>query len=107
MARILRTAIFLLKDFNMLLVYSCQERFLSIVNPRHLHDDLNSINFSPYFKGTNGPMNLCLDNNKASDLVSWAISLLAPHQLSAVARGGAGGARAPPVFFLKSKNRPV
>ena len=26
---------------------------------------------------------------------------------SAVARGGAGGARAPPVFFLKSKNRPV
>ena len=28
-------------------------------------------------------------------------------QHSAVARGGAGGARAPPVFFLKSKNRPV
>ena len=27
--------------------------------------------------------------------------------VSAVARGGAGGARAPPVFFLKSKNRPV
>ena len=27
--------------------------------------------------------------------------------LSAVARGGAGGARAPPVFCLKSKNRPV
>ena len=26
---------------------------------------------------------------------------------SAVARGGAGGGRAPPVFFLKSKNRPV
>ena len=26
---------------------------------------------------------------------------------SAVARGGAGGARAPPVFFLESKNRPV
>ena len=26
---------------------------------------------------------------------------------SAVARGGARGARAPPVFFLKSKNRPV
>ena len=26
---------------------------------------------------------------------------------SAVARGGAGGACAPPVFFLKSKNRPV
>ena len=25
---------------------------------------------------------------------------------SAVAREGAGGARAPPVFFLKSKNRP-
>ena len=27
--------------------------------------------------------------------------------ISAVARGGAGGARAPPVFSLKSKNRPV
>jgi len=27
--------------------------------------------------------------------------------LSAVARGGAGGARAPPVFSLKSKNRPL
>ena len=26
---------------------------------------------------------------------------------SAVARGGAGGARAPPVFFLECKNRPV
>ena len=26
---------------------------------------------------------------------------------SAVARGGARGARAPPVFYLKSKNRPV
>ena len=26
---------------------------------------------------------------------------------SAVARGGAGGARAPPVFFLESKSRPV
>ena len=26
---------------------------------------------------------------------------------SAVARGGAGGARAPPVFSLKSKKRPV
>ena len=26
---------------------------------------------------------------------------------SAVARGGAGGARAPPVFFLKGKNWPV
>ena len=26
---------------------------------------------------------------------------------SAVARGGTGGAHAPPVFFLKSKNRPV
>ena len=26
---------------------------------------------------------------------------------SAVARGGAGGARAPPVFYLKSKNRPT
>ena len=26
---------------------------------------------------------------------------------SAVTRGGAGGARAPSVFFLKSKNRPV
>ena len=26
---------------------------------------------------------------------------------SAVARGGAGGARAPPVFLLESKNRPV
>ena len=26
---------------------------------------------------------------------------------SAVARGGAGGTRAPPVFFLESKNRPV
>ena len=26
---------------------------------------------------------------------------------SAVARGGAGGARAPPVFLLKGKNRPV
>ena len=26
---------------------------------------------------------------------------------SAVARGGAGGARAAPVFSLKSKNRPV
>ena len=26
---------------------------------------------------------------------------------SVVARGGARGARAPPVFFLKSKNRPV
>ena len=26
---------------------------------------------------------------------------------SAVARGGAGGARAPQFFFLKSKNRPV
>jgi len=26
---------------------------------------------------------------------------------SAVARGGAGGARAPPVFNLKGKNRPV
>ena len=30
-----------------------------------------------------------------------------PPKGSAVARGGAGGARAPPVFFLKSKNRPV
>ena len=67
---LLRTAIFLLKDFNRLLVCSCQERLLSIVTPRHLHDDLNSINFSPYFKGNNGPVNLCLDNNKASDLVS-------------------------------------
>ena len=28
-------------------------------------------------------------------------------EFSAVARGGARGARAPPVFFLKSKNRPV
>ena len=28
-------------------------------------------------------------------------------RVSAVARGGAGGARAPPVFFLESKNRPV
>ena len=28
-------------------------------------------------------------------------------QYSAVARGGAGGARGPPSFFLKSKNRPV
>ena len=65
-----RTAIFLLKDFNRLLVCSCQERLLSIVIPRHLHDDLNSINFSPNFKGSNGPMNLYLDNNKASDLVS-------------------------------------
>ena len=65
---ILRTAIFLLKDFNRLLVWSCQERLLAIVTPRH--DDLNSINFAPYFKGSNGPMNLCLDNNKASDLVS-------------------------------------
>ena len=27
--------------------------------------------------------------------------------LSAVARGGAGGAHAPPVFLLESKNRPV
>ena len=26
---------------------------------------------------------------------------------SAVARGGTGGARAPPVFYLKSKNRPT
>ena len=65
---ILRTAIFLLKDFNRLLVWSCQERLLSIVTPRH--DDLNSINFSPYFKGSNGPMNLYIDNNKASDLAS-------------------------------------
>ena len=71
MARILlRTAIFLLKDFNRLLVCSCQERLLSIVTPKHLHDDLNSINCSPYFYGNNGLMNLCLDNNKASDLVS-------------------------------------
>ena len=29
------------------------------------------------------------------------------YRLSAVARGGAGGARAPQFFFLKSKNRPV
>ena len=27
--------------------------------------------------------------------------------ISAVARGGAGGARAPSVFYLKSKNRPT
>lgn len=66
----MRTAIFLLKDFNRLLVCSGQERLLSIFTPRHLHDDLNTINFPPYFKGSNGPMNLCLDNNKASDLVS-------------------------------------
>ena len=36
---LLRTAIFLLKDFNRLLVCSCQERLLSIVTPRHLYDD--------------------------------------------------------------------
>jgi len=37
-----------------------------------------------------------------------AITSLELHALgSAVARGGAGGARAPPVFFLESKNRPV
>ena len=46
---LLRTAVFLLKDFNRLLVCSCQETLLSIVTPRHLQDDFNSINFSPYF----------------------------------------------------------
>ena len=48
----LKTAIFLLKDFNRLLVCSCQERLLSIITPIHLHDDLNSINldyFNYYF----------------------------------------------------------
>ena len=40
---VLRTAIFLLKDFNRLLVCYCQEHLLSIVTPRHLNDDLNSI----------------------------------------------------------------
>jgi len=33
--------------------------------------------------------------------------ILTANQISAVARGGAGGARAPPVFFPKSKNRPA
>ena len=41
---LLRTAIFLVKDFNRLLVCSCQKRLLSIVNPKHFHHDLNSIN---------------------------------------------------------------
>ena len=37
--------------------------------------------------------------------VIWSSPLSDHH--SAVARGGAGGSRAPPVFYLKSKNRPT
>ena len=45
----------------------------------------------------------------SKDVQKYALSvrLLTMVFCSAVARGGAGGARAPSVFFLKSKNRPV
>ena len=54
-----------------------------------------------------------IDKSSLLFKIGWASAdnvnfLTKPHFIySAVARGGAGGARSPPVFFLKSKNRPV
>ena len=54
---------------------------------------------------------ICVVTHFVFDHVSGAETELILQSLdpnnSAVARGGARGARAPPVFFLKSKNRPV
>jgi len=59
---LLRTAIFLLKDFRRRSLCSCQECLQ--IFPRHLADDLKLIIFLPYFSGTREPMNISLQSHE-------------------------------------------
>ena len=86
---------------------------------RHEAKELAVFTFEPNAGGLTKTWNSrSPDNNWVQRLDNSATPSLISHILffsnsnfcmlsSAVARGGAGGARVPPVFLLKSKNRPV
>ena len=76
-----RTANFLLIILQISPIWSCQDNLLSIVEPRHLDEDLSSMVLVTYIKAGGGPIKFDLDIIIASVFDSWAISLLAVHHL--------------------------
>ena len=76
-----RTANFLLIILQISPIWSCQDNLLSIVEPRHLDEDLSSMVLVTYIKAGGGPIKFDLDIIIASVFDSWAISLLAVHHV--------------------------